>query len=82
KVPHSTRSYGSLESPISPIDLVRQPWRRRRNRLPTTSAPFNAVRFLLANRQFWAAERPTIPNLELRPVAQTERTKRIAVGSL
>ena len=38
-------------------------------------SPVQSVRFSLAIRQFWAAERPAIPNLELLQVAQTGRTK-------
>ena len=45
-------------------------------------SPVQSVRFSLANRQFWAAERPAIPNLELLQVAQTDVTKQIKGESI
>ena len=45
-------------------------------------SPVQSVRFSLANRQIWAAERPAIPNLELLQVAQTDVTKQIKGESI
>jgi hypothetical protein len=45
KVPHFTRFTAHWILPSQWVDFIRQPWRRRRDRLPTTSAQSNQSGF-------------------------------------